>query len=161
MKQIFDPGEVIQIAVRIEENGEKFYRKMADQFREPEIHELFEFLAEEEVSHKDFYDNLYAEFKTYDPPAEHQLEYFEYIKSFANDVMFSQKEFEKNLNSITEVKDALEIAINTELNAILYFHEMKGMVKKEKRDILDKIISEERLHFIKLSNMKRKLEGKK
>ena len=46
------------------------------------------------------------------------------------------------------------------LNAVLYFSEMKWMVLKEKRHIIDNIIEEERKHFIKLSKMK-KLKEKK
>jgi len=47
--------EVFQFAVNIEENGEIFYRKIADKFRDKkELKELFEFLANEEEKHKNF-----------------------------------------------------------------------------------------------------------
>ncbi len=156
MNTIFDPSEVFQLAVRIEENGEKFYRTMADKFNDVEIKELFTYLADEEVGHKKFYNELYEDFKTYDPPSEYAAEYYEFIKSYADEVMFNKEDFEENMSKVTDIISALDFAIDSELNAILYFSEMKRMVLKEKRDIIDNIIEEERKHFIKLSNMKKK-----
>ena len=160
MGTIYDPSEVFQLAVRIEENGERFYKEMAERFDEPDIKELFIFLADEEIEHKKIYNHLYQEFKTFDPPVEYAAEYFEYIKIYADQVMFNKKEFEENISNITDIISALDFAIDSELNAILYFSEMKWMVLKEKRDIVDKIIKEERMHFIRLSNMKKKKENK-
>ncbi len=34
---MFDASEVFQLAIRIEENGEKFYRRMVEKFDEPTI----------------------------------------------------------------------------------------------------------------------------
>ena len=70
--------------------------------------------------------------------------------------MFNKEDFEENMSKVTDIISALDFAIDSELNAILYFSEMKRMVLKEKRDIIDNIIEEERKHFIKLSNMKKK-----
>ena len=33
MSVIFDPSEIFQLAIRIEENGEKFYRQMSDKMK--------------------------------------------------------------------------------------------------------------------------------
>ncbi len=160
MSTIFDPSEVFQLAVRIEENGEKFYRTMAEKFDDPEVKELFTYLADEEIGHKTFYTELFNAFKTYDPPSEYATEYYGFIKAYADEVMFNTKEFEENMLKINDIISALNFAIDSELNAVLYFSEMKNMVLKEKRDIIDNIIEEERKHFIKLSNMKKLKENK-
>ena len=55
MGLMFDPREVFQIAVRIEENGERFYREMASRIDDEEVQGLFSFLADEEVRHQRFY----------------------------------------------------------------------------------------------------------
>lgn len=160
MSTIFDPSEVVQIAVRIEENGERFYRKMAAKFDDPEVKELFLFLADEEIGHKDFYNNLFKQIKTFDPPTEYAVEYYEFIQSYADEVMFNKEEFDNNISKIDNVISALNFAIDSELKAILYFSEMKMMVLKEKREFLENIIEEERSHFVKLSNMKKLKENK-
>jgi len=158
MATMFDPSEVFQLAVRIEENGERFYRKMAEKFDDAEVKELFNFLANEEIGHKKFYNELLKEFKTYEPPTEHATEYYEFISSYADEVMFNSKDFDESIDSITDIISALNFAIDSELHAVLYFSEMKRMVSQDKRDIIDNIIEEERKHFVKLSNMKRQRE---
>jgi rubrerythrin len=160
MGTIFDPSEIFQLAVRIEENGENFYRKMAEKFDDIEVKELFTFLANEEIGHKKFYNELLKEFKTYDPPSEYATEYYEFISTYADEVMFNTKDFEEYSSKVTDIISALNFAIDSELHAVLYFSEMKHLVSQEKRDIIDNIIEEERKHFVKLSNMKKIKEKK-
>ncbi|MCK4339265.1 MAG: rubrerythrin, partial [Candidatus Cloacimonetes bacterium] len=52
MINIFNASEIYQFAIRIEENGEKFYRQMAKKLDEPKVKELFTLLADDEVVHK-------------------------------------------------------------------------------------------------------------
>ena len=54
----FDPNEIFQIAVRIEVNGEKFYRAMAAKINDREVANLFTLLADDEVGHRRFYEEL-------------------------------------------------------------------------------------------------------
>jgi len=46
-------GDIFQIAMQIEKNGEGFYRRLSEKFKEnnKEISELYSNLADEEVNH--------------------------------------------------------------------------------------------------------------
>lgn len=61
----FNAAEVFDIAIAIEENGKIFYDKAQDKVEDPEVKELFKFLALEEVQHREFFMAL----KTKLPPA--------------------------------------------------------------------------------------------
>ena len=151
---IFDASEVFQLAIRIEENGEKFYRKMADKFDEPTTKELFTFLANEEVGHKKIYGEILSTIESYQPRESYPGEYFSYLRSYADNIIFSQKEFDLKLESITDVMSALDFAINAELSSIMYYQEIKNIVPENKHDQIEKIVDEERKHFVMLSELK-------
>jgi rubrerythrin len=151
---IFDASEVFQLAIRIEENGEKFYRKMAEKFAEPTTRQLFTFLADEEVGHKKIYQEILSTIETYTPHESYPGEYFAYLRSYADNIIFSQKEFDKKLETITDVMSALDFAINAEVSSILYYQEIKNIVPENKHHQIEKIVDEERKHFVMLSELK-------
>lgn len=156
---LFDPSEVFQLAIRIEENGEKFYRTMSQKLKDPEIKEVFKFLAEEEIAHKNFYKETLSEFEHYEPYESYPDEYFSYLRSYADRIIFSQKTFEKKLNEISDVISAIDFAIGAELDSILYFQEMKKMVPENNQKKIEIIIKQERKHFVKLAKLKKSKEG--
>jgi len=41
MAIFFSPSEIFQFAIKIEENGEAFYRKMSNKFKDSQTKELF------------------------------------------------------------------------------------------------------------------------
>ena len=53
---VFEPSEVFQFAIRIEEGGEKFYREMAEKLNNAEVKTLFSALADEEIKHRKRYN---------------------------------------------------------------------------------------------------------
>lgn len=151
---LFKPGEVFQFAIRIEENGEKFYRQMAQKFEEPKVKDLFSYLAEEEVKHKITYEEMVSKIERYEPPESYPGEYFAYLRAHADNIIFNQKKLDEEISKIEDVNSAIDFAIGAELDSILYYQEIKNLVSKNQRDIIDKIIEEERRHFVQLTEIK-------
>ena len=151
----FDPNEIFQIAVRIEVNGEKFYRTMAERLEDREVASLFSFLADEEVGHRRFYEGILAAADPQEVEESYPGEYFEQMRAYAEGIIFSQKNFERKLAEISDAAAALDFAIGVEWDSIHYYQEMKGLVPENKRAALDDLINEERKHFVKLVKMKK------
>lgn len=157
MAIMFDPSEIFQLAIRIEENGEKFYRSMAEKLPDQQVKELFSFLADEEVSHKNFYKDILSKIDTFEPYESYPGEYFSYLRAYANNIIFSEKTFEVKLEQIADALSAIDFAIKAELDSILYYQEIKKLVPEKKHAQIDEIIDEERRHFVKLTDIKNKL----
>ncbi|MBA7553925.1 hypothetical protein ES705_46529 [subsurface metagenome] len=155
---LFEPGEVFQFAIRIEENGEKFYRQMVQKFDETKVKELFSYLADEEVKHKKTYEDMVSKIEKYEPFETFPGEYFAYLRAYADKIIFTQKEFDEEIANIKDINAALDYAINAELDSILYYQEIKNLVSENQRSTINKIIEEERRHFVKLSEIKRTIE---
>jgi len=155
---LFEPSEVFQFAIRIEENGEKFYRQMVQKFEDPKVKELFSYLADEEIKHKKIYEEMVSKIEKYEPFETFPGEYFAYLRAYADKIIFTQKEFDEEIAKIKDINAALDYAINAELNSILYYQEVKNLVSENQRSTIDKIIEEERRHFVKLSEIKRTIK---
>ena len=148
---VFEPSEVFQFAIRIEEGGEKFYRAMANKIENAEVKSLFSALADDEVKHKKTYQGMLSKIEEYEPFESYPGEYFSYLRAYADNIIFTPQRMEEEMQKITDAASALKFAIDRELDSILYYQEVKNLVPKNQRDIIDKIIEEERKHFMKLT----------
>jgi len=54
-------------------------------------------------------------------------------------------------------KEAVEFALGAELDSILYYLEAKNLVPESQKAIVDKVVDEERHHYLKLLEIKKGL----
>jgi len=155
---IFKASELYQLAIRIEENGEKFYRKMAEKLENANMKKVFTYLADEEVKHKKTFEDMVSKVEKYEPPESYPGEYFAYLRAYADNIIFSQEKLEEEMSKIKGAISAIDFAIQRELDSILYYLEMKNLVPESERNLIDGIIEEERRHFVKLSGLKKAMK---
>jgi rubrerythrin len=155
---VFSASDIVEVAIRIEENGVNFY-KFAEQIAKKEDEKkLFAHLAQAEVAHKIIFEKLFAGMEKSSAPESYEGEFGEYLRSYVdNNLIFSKEVMDKQLAKVTNTSEALDFAIQRELDSILYYHEIKKMVPAAQHDALEKIIEEERSHFLSLSAMKKAL----
>jgi len=157
--KVFDPADVANFAIRIEENGEKFYRYAATISEDEETRYLFNFLADEEIKHKNFFQSVLSRmdavggfnFETY------QGEYMQYVQDYLDRKVIFNINAEKEFSEIKDVLSAVNFAIDRESDSILYYSEIKNLVPQAHHSKIDQIIEEERRHFLKLSNFRKEL----
>ncbi len=153
---LYGASEVLQFAIKIEDNGWEFYRKVADTSNDEKIEELFVFLADEEVKHKEIFEGMLPEIEKYEPREIYPPDYFAYLRAYADNIIF-KKGVEKELTGDLEPISAIDFGMLMEIDSIAYYNEVKNFVPENQRNIIDKIIEEERKHFLKLSELKRAL----
>lgn len=153
---LFEPSEIFRIATEIEGNGIKFYREYAKKTDDTEIKNVFLYLAEEEVIHKNLFSEMLSKMEKQEFPETYPGEYLEYLKNYVEGIIFNKEKIENELSLVKDSLSAVDFAINRELESILYYTEIKNLVVRG-RDKIDKIIEEERRHFLKLSEIKKEL----
>jgi len=158
MSNLLNASEIYQFAIRIEENGEKFYRQMAKKLNEPEVRELFTLLADDEVAHKKTFKEMLSQIENYEPPESYPGEYFEYLRAYVDNVLFSINKFDEDIRKINNSLEAIQFVIDKELDSVLYYQEMRNVVLEHQKELIEKIIEEERRHVVKLSEIKRDIE---
>ena len=153
----FTGGEIIEVAIQIEKNGLYFYRSLAGILDQDDIIELFLHLAGEEEKHIKSFKSLYESLKDYKPEIADEEEYYSYIKMFAEMNVFTKKAgLENMIGKIHKKEDALNMAISFEKDSILFFAEIKDMVKTSQKEAVDHLINQEKEHLKKLMTMKLK-----
>lgn len=148
--------DVVNFAIRIEENGERFYREAAEIITNQPVKELFERLAQEETGHRKIFERLLSGLGDYQPPETYEGEYFAYLKDFIDGkAVFKGHPKIGQLARASSIAGALDFAIQREMDSILYYQEIKKFVDNRHNDAIDLIIDEERMHFAFLSKLRK------
>lgn len=153
--KIFDVSEIFQFAIRIEENGEKFYRYAARLTKDEAAKEMFNYLADEEINHKKTFEELLSKIDKYEPPESYPGEYFAYLRAYVDNIIFTRELQDTELSMVKDTLSAIKYAVQRELDSILYYHETKKFVPTSQHNLIDRIIDEERKHFLKLLELKK------
>ena len=147
-------NKLLQFAVDLEDRGVKFYETWAEQTDTDELKMVFLLLAEEEKHHKELFSKIAVAHKDPDKGLEISEEYSEYLDQFANEILFN----ENDIDMVKNLKDAIEVAKKQEMDAMLFYTDIKNHVSAEYTDAVEQIISEERKHFKKLGDLQKKLK---
>jgi len=152
----FSVREVIEQAVQTEKLGYQFYDSMAQKFAKKEdFRKLFETLAKKELQHEKTFSKLVKTVTDEEPEGWDEVS--QYLRAIVESEFFLGKN--KSLPSLRHVKtveNAVSFALGFEKETLLYYHAIKDVVKE--KDVMDKIIAEEKSHIIWLSRFEIGLE---
>jgi rubrerythrin len=151
-----EAGDVFEVAVQIEKHGERFYRHAASLTDDDKIKEVFNYTASEEAKHRKLFETMAEKVEAdYKPPESYPGEYCSYVRAYSNNLVFPEDKIDEQFKGIQTVEEAVEFAIQKEIESILYYLEMKNFVPAAQRDEVGKIIEEERKHYLRLTELKR------
>ena len=157
---ILNANDVVRFATRKEEMGEKFYNELAKRTKDEKMKELFQELAREEIVHREFFEKMLKNLKQYlNLPEEIPQEEQEYLNYYTEKIIFDMQKLDQILSQINNIISALDFAIQRELDSILYYSELKRFAQESQQKLIDDIIDQERIHFLKLSRTKEKLQS--
>jgi rubrerythrin len=157
---VFEASDIVEVAIRIEENGANFYRYAVQIAGREETKDLFRQLADDEVSHQRIFSDILAGMDQSIPPEGYDGEYAAYLHSYVdNRLVFKTDGLADELARIKDEASALDFAIRRELDSLLYYREIRELLPADRREAIERIILEERKHFVKLSERKKRLKS--
>ena len=139
--------EVMEMAVQTEVLGNKFYTHMAEKFKQDAgLVKLFTTLADKEKHHEKVFAGLRDSVaKKGTDPVEWE-EVSNYMRAFVESEFFLGKgKALPALDHVASVKDAVRFAIGFEKETLLYFMELRSIVKE--KEVVDEVINEEKSHI--------------
>lgn len=149
---MFSLGEIIDLAIQVEENGEKSYRKAQKEVKNRDLASVLEWLADDEKAHVKWFHDLK---KGIDEKIEDvRLEEMgrEILGSVLGEQSFSMDD--ADFTKIKDVNALLELSLEFEKDTILFYEMIKAFVEEARVSSgLDKIIREEKSHVKKLEEM--------
>ena len=145
--------DLVDLAVQTEVRGEAFYRQAAEAVSEAEEKELFGFLADEEVRHKKVFESLTPGVFSVEVDDATWDEAAGYIAATVDSAFFGKEGAIRKIALAESVNGMLRQAIGFEQQTILYFYTLRDLVRDQSKSVIDKILTEERSHVKRLSQM--------
>jgi rubrerythrin len=146
MSFVFNADEIFEMALQIEQNGEKFYRDSAKKVKDSEAQDLLTKLADMEIEHQKVFKGMKlaltaADKKamTFDPNNEAGL----YLASLANTKVFFKKDIDTS-----KLEGIFKSALAAEKDSIAFYLGMRDLVPVGSgREKIEEIIKEEMRHI--------------
>ena len=150
-------NEIIEMAIQTEKLGYQFYTSISEKFaKDAGLAKLFTTLAsKEQVHEKNFTELKNRVAKSGAEPVE-WAEVSNYLRAFVESRFFLGKG--KSLPSMDHLKtvaDAVNFALGFEKETLLYFFELRSLVKE--KELVDEIINEEKSHIMWLDAFRTKM----
>ena len=155
----FSAKEVLEMAIRIEENGVEFYTRSVNATKSERLKELFTFLAKEEKKHIACFEDMDKRVESDDLPGNidpYLEEEALYLKALANSRVFTNAHEGKRLaGEVRGENDILQTAINMEKDSILFYYELHNAVRDKDKTTLKNLIQQEKDHLRKLTELQK------
>ncbi|MGC8545580.1 ferritin-like domain-containing protein [Athalassotoga sp.] len=154
MNDKYAPNEILEMAIKIERDGEKFYGYLAKNLENPGKKELFSYLQSQEAQHAKDFERISKDIvDDVDPQLWSDAK--PYLESIVNGVIFPSYNEMVSKSKYMNINDIADFALSIEKETIIFYNEILDVSKTEKvRDILRKIIHEELGHVKKLLEIK-------
>ncbi len=151
---LYSSNELLEMALKIEEDGEKFYDHLSKIFDDPKRKEFFSYLASQEKQHaKDFKKLSQGLVEDIDPTFWEEAS--KYVKSLVEDRIFPDADEMVERSKGMNLADILSFAIGIEKETVVFYEELYDLVREKKsKEILSKIVREEVGHVRLLSALK-------
>ena len=154
----FSGSELITIAIDVEKRGIVFYDIMAKSTENADARDAFQYLGDMERQHVKIFQGMLGEASKYRTPENYAEEYAAYLQALVNSAVFTDDMVTSEMATQADSDvEAIELAISAEKDSILFYYQMKELLPEPAQPMVNKIISEEKLHLWQLSELKKKL----
>ena len=149
---MFSANEILDIAIKLEKNGEVVYRDAIANISNPELITLLEWMADEEVKHADWFAELKLKLdqKSVNPFMEKMS------RELFNDLLGDKNFFLKDVDfsSVSEIDDLIAIFIEFEKDSVRFYQVLEAFIEDPvSLESLKKIIDEENCHIKRLEEL--------
>jgi rubrerythrin len=155
MGNTFNPCEILEIAIDIEEHGRKLYESLQEKAKDEKVKETWAYLKNQEADHVKLFKDMLDERRKCMVQEFVPGEYSSYLEAIASEYVFTQKLVEqKSKESFASDIKAIEFGIQMEKESILVYSAFREVLTEPEQAALDKVIIQEREHLIKFTELK-------
>ncbi len=159
MSDGYNPQEILKIAINVEKNGQKLYQALEEKADNEKIKEVWKFLKEQEVKHREFFEEMLENQGQYITNEKIGGEVDSYMRAIASEYIVTPEVIEKKAQELFGSDlEAINFGIYIEKESIAVYSAFKEYVTLDKQPVLDKVIQEEKDHYTKLSLLKQYLK---
>lgn len=158
MTEKFTGQEIVDIAIRIEKNGEALYKTLSERAEFVTVQNAFKALANEEKKHIASFDRIRDIIGRFKPREAYPGEYSLYLEALVQENVFARKDMFLDLaKKAVTVQEALDLAMWFEKETLIFLHGVKDGIDREDLPVLNELILQEKEHLKKLAEIKKTL----
>jgi rubrerythrin len=159
MVNVFRIADVVDLGIEKEKARRDFYDQVAQNFDDAEMKDLFAKLRDWEENHIQKFQSIRDSLGEMKPTESYPGELDAYMKALVNDQLYTEVNPENFSHHVKEPLEAVNYGIEFEKDAILFFMELNRFVQSNDKEVIAKLVEEERGHVIHLIKMKRRLKN--
>ncbi len=146
---MFSKREILEIAVRMEKNGESEYRKAVNEVTDRTLISLLEWMADEEREHANFFSSLMDKLDSFSKSPFGEEMDAAFLKDLIGGSALSLKEVD--FTKVDSVGELLDVFIGFEEDSILFYQLVLPMIDDSGALAeIERIVAEEKNHIRKL-----------
>lgn len=158
MSVLFSSRDMLEVACNIERQGEAFYRAADKAAHKDTLKAAFDYLAGEERKHLRIFQSMLESLPAQPLPETYTGEYALYIKALSEGRVFGQEATAQELAAkAADEAEVLNVALGLERDSLLFYWEMRGLVRQADQPQIDRVMSEERAHMRQLTDLKNRI----
>ena len=149
---MFSLQDIVDIAVQIEQNGERVYRNAAGKIEDPSLRSLLQWLADDETEHAKWFEALIDTVPgTGDFPEQEKMGRA-LLQNAVGAQSFTLED--ADFSSMEKIEDLLKLAIEFEKDTVLFYGMLQPLIEDQKTlEQLHTIIQEEENHVRRLKKV--------
>jgi len=160
MSITFNADEVFEMAIEVERNAARFYRKAAVSAKDKKVKQMLLDMAAMEDGHEQTFETMRAEISDpgeWDTPFDPDNEAVLYLQAMADSRgIEGKKSVTEELTGNESVKEIFEAALNAEKDSVVFYFGLRSLVPaKAGQDKVEAVIKEELSHItLLMDNLK-------
>jgi rubrerythrin len=157
---ILQPAEIVEIGIEKEKKRRDFYALAAERFKaEKGLAELFARLRDWEIEHIRRFEQIRDTVIKAQYTESYAGETEAYMNALVDSELYTKITPEKFAEIVKTPVDALDRGIGFEKDAILFFSQLSRFIDPKSREVVTRLIEEEKQHMLYLFNMKKEMTG--
>ncbi|MBW1865687.1 MAG: ferritin family protein [Deltaproteobacteria bacterium] len=143
---MFSIKDIVDIAIQIEQNGERIYRDAANKIKDLSLSSLLQWLADEEGKHLKWFTALKDKVPDTGDHSEQEKIGRALLRNAVGTQSFTLKD--ADFSTLEQVEDLIRLSIEFEKDTILFYKMLQPLIEdREALDQLHEIIKEEEKHI--------------
>lgn len=149
---MFSLKDIIDIAVQIEQNGERVYRSAAEKFEDPSLRAMLTWLANEEARHMDWFKALKDDLADTGEHPEEEKFGRALLQNAVGTHSLSLED--ADFSAVKQIQDLINLAMEFENDTVLFYKMIQPLIEDQKTlEQLHVIIQEEENHARRLKKV--------
>lgn len=150
---MFTAREILDIALKIEQNGEAVYRQAIQDLVNPDMAKRLIWMADEEARHAEWFMNLQSDLRTHKNRIAVDEMNSDVLQNIIGKQSFTLQDID--FTDVSDMRNLMDIFIEFEKDGILFYEMLRTFIKdQDVLESLDQIVAEEYKHIETLQEMK-------